>query len=153
VALSLTRGRVCRLQLPLVLASEVIRDHILLSQILNFPFRRILQLSGLRWRYWTPPPHGILPHCSNCPGYNFSARTTYETQFIFCCVHILCRGNVFTEPLTRNGCCLLAYLAVVAGNGCTRYNIILSFWVFSVFQWVSPRKKSVCTPFFPTAAS
>jgi hypothetical protein len=63
-ALSLTRGRVCHLQLLLVLASVVIlgsesrgtRDHISLSQIRDFSFRRI---AGLRWRYSTPPPHGI----------------------------------------------------------------------------------------------
>jgi hypothetical protein len=23
-------------------------------------FRRLLRLAGLRWKYWTPPPHGIL---------------------------------------------------------------------------------------------
>jgi hypothetical protein len=33
------------------------RDHILLSQIRDFPFRRLLRLAGLRWRYSTPPPH------------------------------------------------------------------------------------------------
>jgi hypothetical protein len=33
------------------------RDHILLSQIWDFLFRRLLRLSGLRWRYSTPPPH------------------------------------------------------------------------------------------------
>jgi hypothetical protein len=46
----MTRGRVCRLQLLLVLASTDIfgsesrrtRDHILLSQIRDFPFRRRL---------------------------------------------------------------------------------------------------------------
>jgi hypothetical protein len=66
-ALSLTRGRVCRLQLLLVLASAVIlgfesrgtRDHNLLSQIRDLHFRRLLRLAGLRWRYSTPPPHGI----------------------------------------------------------------------------------------------
>jgi hypothetical protein len=26
----------------------------------GLPFRRLLQLTGLRWRYLTPPPHGIL---------------------------------------------------------------------------------------------
>jgi hypothetical protein len=65
-ALSLTRGRVCRLQLLLALASTVIvwsesrgtRDHILLSQIRDFPFHRLVRLAGLRWRYSTPPPHG-----------------------------------------------------------------------------------------------
>jgi hypothetical protein len=66
-ALSLTRGRVCRLRFLLVLASAVIfgsqslgtRDHILLSQIRNFPFRRLVRLARLRRRYSTPPPHGI----------------------------------------------------------------------------------------------
>jgi hypothetical protein len=36
-----------------------IRDHILLSQIWDFPFRRLLRLAGSRWRYSTPPPHGF----------------------------------------------------------------------------------------------
>jgi hypothetical protein len=66
-ALSLARGRVCRLQLLLDLDSAVIhgseargtRDHILLSQIRDYPFRRLLRLAGLRWRYSTPPAHGI----------------------------------------------------------------------------------------------
>jgi hypothetical protein len=69
-ALSLTRGRVCHLQLLLALASAVIlgsesrgtRDHILLSQIRDFPFRRLLRLAGLRWKYSAPPPHGS--YCS-----------------------------------------------------------------------------------------
>jgi hypothetical protein len=63
--LSLTRRKVCRLQLLLALASAVIlgsdslgtRDHILLSQIRDFSFRRLLRLEGSRWRYSTPPPH------------------------------------------------------------------------------------------------
>jgi hypothetical protein len=65
-AFHLTRGRVCRLQLLLALASAVIfwseslgtRYHILLSQTWDFPFRRLLRLAGSRWRYSTPPPHG-----------------------------------------------------------------------------------------------
>jgi hypothetical protein len=64
---SLTRGRVCRLQLLLVLASAEIlgseshgtHDHSLLSQIQDFHFRRLLRLAGLRWRYSTPPPYGV----------------------------------------------------------------------------------------------
>jgi hypothetical protein len=63
----LTRGRVCRLQWLLAFASAVIfgtdslwtRGHILLSQIRDFPFRRLLRLAGSRWRYSTPPPHGF----------------------------------------------------------------------------------------------
>jgi hypothetical protein len=54
------RGRVCHLQLLLVLASAVIfgsessgtRDHILLSQIRDFPFRRLLRLAGLWWTHF-----------------------------------------------------------------------------------------------------
>jgi hypothetical protein len=64
---SLTRGRVCRLQLQLALARAVIfwsesrrtGGHILLSQFRDFPFRRLLRLTGSRWRYSTPPPHGF----------------------------------------------------------------------------------------------
>jgi hypothetical protein len=71
---SLTRGRVCRLQLQLVLASAVIfgsesrrsRGHILLSHIWDFPFRRLLRLAGSRWRYTTPPPHGSSPLLLSC---------------------------------------------------------------------------------------
>jgi hypothetical protein len=58
---SLTRGRVCRLQLLLALASAFIfgsesrgtRDRIFQSQIRDFTFRRLLRLAGLRWRYST----------------------------------------------------------------------------------------------------
>jgi hypothetical protein len=25
----------------------------------GFPFRRLLRLSGILWRYWNPPPHGM----------------------------------------------------------------------------------------------
>jgi hypothetical protein len=63
---SLMRGWVCYLILLLALASTFIlgpescgtRDHILLSQIRDFPFCYLLRLTGLRWRYLTLPPHG-----------------------------------------------------------------------------------------------
>jgi hypothetical protein len=66
-ALSLTSERVCHLHFLLVLASVVIlgsesrgtRYHILLSQIRDFPFRRLLRLAGIRWRYSTQPPYRI----------------------------------------------------------------------------------------------
>jgi hypothetical protein len=61
-AVSLTRERVCRLQLLLVLATVVhfgsdsrgTPDHILLSQFRDFPIRRLVRLAGLRWRYSNP---------------------------------------------------------------------------------------------------
>jgi hypothetical protein len=66
---ALSDERMGHLQLPLALASTVILgsefrgtlDHILLSQIRDFPFCRLLQLAGLLWKYSTPPPHGITP--------------------------------------------------------------------------------------------
>jgi hypothetical protein len=33
---------------------------LLLSKIRDFPFCRLVRLAGLRWRYSTAPPHGIL---------------------------------------------------------------------------------------------
>jgi hypothetical protein len=65
--LSLTRGRVCCLQLLLAITSADILgsesrgtcDHVLLSQIWDFPFRCLLQLAGLQWRYSIPLPHRI----------------------------------------------------------------------------------------------
>jgi hypothetical protein len=107
VALSLTRGRVCRLQLLLALASAVIlesesrgtRDHILLSHIPDFPFRRLLRLAGSRWRYSTSLPHRIL----NRPSLHGSLYRLPATM-----ENVYCHGNVLTEPLASNGlvrCC------------------------------------------------
>jgi hypothetical protein len=87
-ALSLTRGRICRLQLLLALASAVIlwseplwtRDHILLPQIWDFPFRRLLRLTGSRWRYSTPPPLGIDFRLSRSIPFKQISRTGYRTS-------------------------------------------------------------------------
>jgi hypothetical protein len=74
---SLTRGWVCHLQLLLDLVSAFIlgceshgtRDHILLSQIRDFPFYRLLRLVGLRWRYSILPPHGKTSNESQSQSY------------------------------------------------------------------------------------
>jgi hypothetical protein len=97
-ALSLTRGRVCRLQLLLGLASAVIlgseplgtHDRILLYQIWDFPFRRLLRLAGSRWRYSTPPPHGY-PHGVDCVDTNRIENTKSNSSIL--CYSLL--GNVF----------------------------------------------------------
>jgi hypothetical protein len=83
-ALSLTRGRVGRLQFLLTLASAVIlwseshgtRDHILLSQIRDFHFRRLPRLAELRWRYSTPPPYGV----GSAEWLNFPERNLQATR-------------------------------------------------------------------------
>jgi hypothetical protein len=67
-AFSLTRGRVCRLQLLLALASAAIfgsessgiRDHILLFQIRDFLFVAFYDSQGYGWRYSNPPPYTSL---------------------------------------------------------------------------------------------
>jgi hypothetical protein len=61
ITFSLTKGWVCYFKLLLTLASAFIlgsesrgtRDHILLSQIRDFLFHRLLRLVGLRWMYST----------------------------------------------------------------------------------------------------
>jgi hypothetical protein len=73
------------LQLLLALARTVIFwsesrrtcDNILLSQIRDFPFRRLLRLAGSRWRYSTPPPHGLRPLLVNSLPEVGSGRTVW----------------------------------------------------------------------------
>jgi hypothetical protein len=70
-------GALCRLQLLLSLASAVIlgfessgtRDYILLPQIPDFPFCRLLRLAGLRWRWSTTPSHVIMKILFNTNSY------------------------------------------------------------------------------------
>jgi hypothetical protein len=110
-ALSLTRGRVCRLQLLLTLVSAVIfaseshgiRDHILLSQIRDFPFRRLLRLAGLRWRYSIPPPHGSspdvwLPNFSPLVTFLRTVQKSLNPMFPVSCI---CGNCLFMYALSR----------------------------------------------------
>jgi hypothetical protein len=78
-ALSLTRGWVYRLQLLLAIASAVIlmsesceiHNHILLYQIRDFPFCRLLLLGG--------PPHGMPPRINYVSRYK-TVRTRHKTH-------------------------------------------------------------------------
>jgi hypothetical protein len=115
-ALSLTIGRVCRLQLLLVLASAVIlgpesrgtRDHILLSQIRYFPSRRLLRFAGLRWRYSTPPPQtpkSVSVVTSRHGPRRIHHSILYSNRF---------RGNVFI----CDGCVSLLIKNMFPSSGC-----------------------------------
>jgi hypothetical protein len=94
-ALSLMRGWVCNLLLLLALVSAVIfgsesrgtRDHILLSQIRDFPFRRLLRLAGLRWRYSTLPPHGISLFIFSISMFCLTFHTFLDTDVLCCLYH------------------------------------------------------------------
>jgi hypothetical protein len=100
-ALSPKRVRLCRLQLLPVLASTSIlesrgtRYHILLSQIRNFPFRRLLRLAGLRWRYSTPPPYrseSLLLHSSTQSSFDLNVeRSLGSTVVLPCCTDLFPR--------------------------------------------------------------
>jgi hypothetical protein len=46
----------------------------------GFPFRRLLRLAGLRWRYSIPPPHGITHNWITRLRYVAPARTTKKTS-------------------------------------------------------------------------
>jgi hypothetical protein len=86
---ALSDERTGRLQLLLPLACAVIfgsesrgtRDHILLSQIRDFPFRRLLRLAGLRWRYSTPPPQRDYLELDRDSGIQAVGRTGNGTCF------------------------------------------------------------------------
>jgi hypothetical protein len=72
----------------------------------GFPFRRLLRLAGLWWRYSTPPPlsrPGVLV-IQPRDGPN---RKHHPQQFFYCCVHVLCSGNMFTEQLPSNSPCIV----------------------------------------------
>jgi hypothetical protein len=89
------------------------RDHILLSQIWDFPFRRLLLLAGSRWKYSTSPPLGYAGFfCSvwsvifesrktlkrlSFSLYNPSKRSTQKTQSPYCWEGLL------IDPLLSNG--------------------------------------------------
>jgi hypothetical protein len=87
---SMTRGRVCLLYMLLAPASVVFlgseslgtRGHILLYQIWDFPFGRLLQLAGSGWKYSNSPPHGWLSDAqpARIHRYTASGRDQQKTQ-------------------------------------------------------------------------
>jgi hypothetical protein len=52
--------------------------------------------------------------------YNSSVRTTSQTPSFYCCVRVRFRGNMFTEPLLRNG---RLFIRLLYSNGSIRHNI------------------------------
>jgi hypothetical protein len=104
-ALSLTRGLVCRLQLLLALASAVFlgseplwtRDRILLSQIWDFPFCRLLRLAESRWKYSNPPPHeSHWLWLSRSVPFKQISRTGYRTP---CCKVHVSRASIAVDTI------------------------------------------------------
>jgi hypothetical protein len=100
---SLTRRRVCLLHMLLALASAVFlgteslgtSDRILLSQIWDFPFRRLLRLAGSRWRYSTPLPYGLVCYTTEILVLVIYPRYGLYIKYLFhYCVVPRCRRNI-----------------------------------------------------------
>jgi hypothetical protein len=101
---SLTRGRVCLSYMMLVVASVVLlgseslgtRYCLLLSQIWDFHFRRLLRLAGSRWRDSNPEKLVCV----------ISPQHWRHRKYLFhYCVFPRCRRNdLSTELLPSNGC-------------------------------------------------
>jgi hypothetical protein len=88
--------------------------------ILDFHFRPFIKLAGLRWRYSTPPPYGILflfstelffittlhePNRKHHFLHSYCCVFTdpfLKNGFFCCCVCVHFRGNLFTQPLPSN---------------------------------------------------
>jgi hypothetical protein len=75
----------------------------------RFPFRRLLRLAGLRWRYSTPRPHGCwdslpLPCRADCFRNNFSARTPRKTPSPIkdTCLQLRCLAMGMTQTHIEN---------------------------------------------------
>jgi hypothetical protein len=90
---SLTKGWVCLLYMLLALTSIVFLrskslgtgDHVLLSQIWDFPFHRLLWLAGSRWRYSISPPHGWKSIPIPVFSHILCTWTMHRKQF-YCCL-------------------------------------------------------------------
>jgi hypothetical protein len=129
IAPNLTRGRVCLLYMLLALASAIFlgskslgtRHHTLLSQVRDFPFRRLLWLTGLQWRYSTPPPYG-----KSCFSFNDSrfilARTEYRalnsTVRVFVCYNppIRCHGNAWSRCYANPNPIVLQWTSIIVDS-------------------------------------
>jgi hypothetical protein len=115
-ASSMTRGRVCRLQLLAVLASTVTlrsqscwtHDHILLSQILDFPNLEglvpIFISSGTGWPSFTPRhwvPFSLPPTTQRVTVKVFESASTQGSWILFFFQHLL-NTSRRTEGRTQN---------------------------------------------------
>jgi hypothetical protein len=114
MALSLTRGRVCRLQLLLPVASAVIlgtESRGVATIFYRHRFETSLFIAsydsqdyggGILTRLHTEIPFlaSVALLITHLHG---PSRKHCFQQYLSCCMRIRCRGNVFTELLLRNG--------------------------------------------------
>jgi hypothetical protein len=97
----------------------------------GLPFRRLLQLTGLWWRYSNQPPHGEQQQLSG-PAYNISAQTMLKTPFL-CCM-----------PSHQHRLCRDPHSSVVV-YGLLPSNDQLLWLHNSCFEWIRHNKNPKCT--------
>jgi hypothetical protein len=76
----------------------------------GFPFRCLLRLAGLQWRYSIPPPHGMTLNSD----LSLYGLCTDHTENISTKVLILLRAWLL-QWLPNNNCCLQSHYLVTAG--------------------------------------
>jgi hypothetical protein len=54
------------------------------------------------------------PSPTSCSAYNISTRTAQKTPFYYYCAIVAVETCLSAKPLFRNGCCIVAYFALVA---------------------------------------
>jgi hypothetical protein len=89
----------------------------------GIPFRRLLWLAELRWRYSNPPPHVIFltgssqlsslqPLCTDRVGYTVTNSNSIVEES---CLPIRC---------LETGCITPLFIRLLHSNGCTHYNTV-----------------------------
>jgi hypothetical protein len=80
----------------------------------GFPFRRLLRLAGLRWRYSDRPPRWVRdgPHRKH--------------RFHYCCAIVSVETYLFAKPLLSNCRCVFFISRSLPSNGFTCHNIYIN---------------------------
>jgi hypothetical protein len=133
VAPSLRRGLVCLSYMLLALASVVFlgseshgtRVNLLLSQIWDFRFRRLLRLAGSRWRYSTPPPYGLGLFIQFCSTYIVSMQTHIK--------HIRCPTKNICVPHRKHLLCCqeCVFIGLLRSNESTCHIIYNTYTTYA----------------------
>jgi hypothetical protein len=84
----------------------------------GFPFRRLLPLTGLPYKYQNPPPHGVSYWLAAGPRYIASARTAQKTPLPT--LTLLLR---VTQPLPRNYCFSDSTVLVLSKYATLRFSL------------------------------
>jgi hypothetical protein len=110
----------------------------------GFPFRRLLLLARLRWRYCSPPPHGQSNYSafanSHIQQFN-TARTKPSRSAVFAPIQFLCSYYKATIPFLQFACRCLA----TAIYNCLSTSLTSNRFICSIIFFVNPLLFASCT--------